>query len=63
MEGFKQGFQVFALPASKGVWQIALFVLGHEVWQQWPEDHDSEEYSTWYIQFLHWQFSYTKEMV
>lgn len=59
---FEKGFQIHALPASEGVWQIALFVIGKERWSQWPEDHDSPEFITWYIQLLHWQFSWTKEV-
>lgn len=59
---FHKGFEVHALPASKGVWQIALFVIGKEEWAQYEEDHDSPEFVTWYIQFLHWQFSWTREV-
>lgn len=58
---FKKGVQFWNLPLSQDVWQIALFVIGHERWQEYPEDHDDQQYITWYIQFLHWQLSWTRE--
>lgn len=59
---FKPGFQVYALPRNKGVWQFTLFAIGHENWAEDEYDHDSYEQSTWYVQFLFWQFSFTKEI-
>lgn len=59
---FKKGFQIYALPFKKEVWQLAVFVIGHERWREDEEDHDSYEQITWYIQFLLWQFSWTREV-
>lgn len=59
---FRPGFQIYTLPLMKEVWQFAVFVIGHDRWQEDPEDHDSYEQVTWYIQVLFWQFSYTREV-
>ena len=59
---FKKGWQLWNLPLSEDVWQIALLIVGHERSQEYPEDHDAAEYVTWYVQFLHWQLSWTREV-
>lgn len=58
---FRRGWQFWALPFHKEVWQFALFVIGHDRWQQYEDDHDTYEQITWYVQFLMWQVSYTRE--
>lgn len=58
---FKQGFQVFALPTTKGVWQFALFVIGREIWSEHEDDHASYMACTWFLQLAFWQFTYTRE--
>lgn len=62
MGNWIKGWQFWALPFHKEVWQIALFVIGHDRWTNDDEDHQEPEFITWYVQFLMWQVSYTREL-
>lgn len=62
MNIFSKGFQLWFLPFSKEVWQVAVFVVGHERWTNDDEDHQEPYFITWYIQFLMWQVSWTREL-
>lgn len=48
-----------ALPLHKRVWQFTLFAIGHD---EDDDDHEEELLITWYVQFLFWQFTWSREV-
>lgn len=56
---YKPGFSVLALPLHKRVWQFTLFAIGHD---EDDDDHEEELLITWYVQFLFWQFTWSREV-